>query len=102
MPVSSRPGATRKRRLFGFAAGHVLAALLHPDQFRRDRTVVLDYSYPADCGYSSWTQLPDGKIVIVDYTTGGDLESFSWGAVGRGTSPFIRAYHVTERDLVRP
>jgi hypothetical protein len=74
----------------------------YPDQFRRDRTVVLDYSYPADCGYSSWTQLPDGKIMIVDYTTGGDLESFSWGAVGTGTAPFIRAYHVTERDLVRP
>jgi hypothetical protein len=74
----------------------------YPDQFRRDRTVVLDYSYPADCGYSSWTQLPDGKIVIVDYTTGGDLQSFSWGAEGTGTAPFIRAYHVTERDLVRP
>ena len=74
----------------------------YPDQFRRDRTVVLDYSNPADCGYSSWTQLPDGKIVIVDYTTGGDLDSFSWGAQGKGTAPFIRAYHVTERDLVRP
>lgn len=73
----------------------------YPDQFRRDRTVVLDYSYAADCGYSSWTQLPDGKIVIVDYTTGGDLESFSWGAVGKGTAPFIRAYHVTENELVR-
>ena len=73
----------------------------YPDQFRRDRTVVLDYSYPADCGYSSWTQLPDGKIVIVDYTTGGDLDSYSWGAVGKGTSPFIRAYHVTEDELVR-
>ncbi|HTO05264.1 MAG TPA: sialidase family protein, partial [Opitutus sp.] len=53
----------------------------YPDQFRRDRTVVLDYSYSADCGYSSWTQTPDGKIIIVDYTTGGDLDSFSWGAV---------------------
>lgn len=73
----------------------------YPDQFRRDRTVVLDYSYPADCGYSSWTQLPNGKIVIVDYTTGGDLDSYSWGAVGKGTSPFIRAYHVTEDELVR-
>ena len=73
----------------------------YPDQFRRDRTVVLDYSYSGDCGYSSWTQLPDGKIVIVDYTTGGDLDSFSWGAVGKGTAPFIRAYHVTEGELVR-
>ncbi len=74
----------------------------YPDQFRRDRTVVLDYSYPADCGYSSWTQLPDGRIVIVDYTTGGDLDSFSWGQLGKGTAPFIRAYLVTEADLVRP
>ena len=73
----------------------------YPDQFRRDRTVVLDTSYAADCGYSSWTQLPDGKIVIVDYTTGGDLESFSWGALGKGTAPFIRAYLVGEQDLVR-
>jgi hypothetical protein len=73
----------------------------YPDQFRRDRTVVLDYSYPADCGYSSWTQLPDGKIVAVDYTTGGDLESFSWGEVGKGTAPFVRAYILNESDLVR-
>jgi hypothetical protein len=73
----------------------------YPDQFRRDRSVVLDYSNPSDCGYSSWTQLPDGRIVILDYTTGGDLESFSWGNVGKGTAPFIRAYHVTESDMVR-
>ena len=73
----------------------------YPDQFRRDRTVVLDYSYSADCGYSSWTQRADGKVVIVDYTTGGDLESFSWGEVGKGTAPFIRAYIVDEGDLVR-
>jgi hypothetical protein len=64
--------------------------------------VVLDYSYPADCGYSSWTQFPDGRIVIVDYTTGGDLDSFSWGQAGKGSAPFIRAYLVTEADLVRP
>jgi hypothetical protein len=69
-----------------------------PDQFRRDRIVVLDYAYPADCGYSSWTQLPDGKIVIVDYTNA-DLSDFSWS--GTGKAPFIRAYHVTEADLVR-
>lgn len=74
----------------------------YPDQFRRDRTVVLDYANSADCGYSSWTQSTDSQIVILDYTTGGDLESFSWGAVGKGTSPFIRAYIVHESDLVRP
>ena len=80
---------------------HWTPAQGYPDQFRRDRTVVLDYSYAADCGYSSWTQLPDGQIVILDYTTGGDLESFSWGAVGKGTPPFIRAYIVHENDLIR-
>jgi len=71
----------------------------YPDQFRRDRTVVLDYAYPADCGYSSWTQLPDGKIIIVDYTTGGNLDSFSSIEPGRSKAPFIRAYHVTEQEL---
>ncbi len=71
----------------------------YPDQFRRDRTVVLDIAYPGDCGYSSWTQLPDGRIVILDYTNGGALESYSWG--GEGAAPFIRAYLVTEGELVR-
>lgn len=73
----------------------------YPDQFRRDRTVVLDYAHPADCGYSSWTQLPDGRIVILDYTNGGSLESYSWGGKSEGAAPFIRAYLVTEADLVR-
>ena len=73
----------------------------YPDQFRRDRTVVLDIAYPGDCGYSSWTQLPDGRIVIIDYTNGGNLESFSWGKPGEGAAPFVRAYLVNESDLVR-
>ena len=63
--------------------------------------MVLDYAYPADCGYSSWTQLPDGKIVILDYTNGGSLESFSWDGGTAGAAPFIRAYRVSEKDLVR-
>ncbi|HTO03135.1 MAG TPA: sialidase family protein, partial [Opitutus sp.] len=73
----------------------------YPDQFRRDRTVVLDYAYSADCGYSSWTQMKDGSIVILDYTNGGDLDSFSWGVPGKGTAPIIRSYVVTENDLTR-
>ena len=73
----------------------------YPDQFRRDRVVVLDYAYPADCGYSSWTQKPDGGIVILDYTNGGSMESYSWGAPGAGAAPFVRAYLVKEGDLVR-
>jgi hypothetical protein len=71
----------------------------YPDQFRRDRTVVLDYAYPAsDCGYSSWTQLPDGKIVIVDYTN-----ARAAGAPATPEHPRnrVRAYLVTEAELVR-
>src|SRR5690606_23628175 len=70
----------------------------YPDQFRRDRVVVLDVSYSSDCGYSSWTQLPDGRIVIVDFTNGGSLQSFNSG----GPAIIVRAYHVREADLVRP
>jgi hypothetical protein len=80
---------------------HWTPAKGYPDQFRRDRVVVLDYAYPADCGYSGWTQRADGTIVILDYTNGGNLESFTWGASGEGAAPFVRAYVVTEADLVR-
>ena len=72
----------------------------YPDQFRRDRTVVLDYAYPAaDCGYSSWTQLPDGRIVIVDYTNARHAGS---AAPMEHARNLIRAYLVTEDNLTRP
>ncbi|OAM90875.1 glycoside hydrolase [Termitidicoccus mucosus] len=68
----------------------------YPDQFRRDRIVVLDRAFFADCGYSSWAQLPDGRIAILDYTTANiDCSHVA------GVAPFIRAYLVTEKDLVR-
>lgn len=70
----------------------------YPDQFRRDRLVMLDQAFSADCGYSSWTQLPDGTIVIVDYTTGSQDE-YADGTDRK--SPLIRAYRVTESDLTR-
>lgn len=70
----------------------------YPDQFRRDRIVVLDTAHPADCGYSMWTQLPDGRLVILDYTSAPSLEPFSHAG---GTPPIIRAYLVAEQDLVR-
>jgi hypothetical protein len=73
----------------------------YPDQFRRDRTVLLDHAYPGDCGYSMWTQLPNGRIVILDYTNGGSLESYSWGGKSEGKAPFVRAYLVTEKELTR-
>ncbi len=64
-----------------------------PDQFRRDRLVCLDRcerNHWGDNGYSGWTQLPDGTIVITDYTDGNP------GA----ERPFIRAYRVREEDLL--
>ena len=65
---------------------------LFPDQFRRDRIVCLERSssfHHGDNGYSGWTQLPDGDIVIIDYTKG--FES--------AEKPFIRSYVVQESDL---
>jgi hypothetical protein len=44
-----------------------------PDRFRRDRVIRLERnaSFAAgDSGYSNWTQLPDGRVVVVDYTAG--------------------------------
>jgi len=68
----------------------------YPDQFRRDRIVVLDEAFFADCGYSSWTQLPDGDIVILDYTTA-NIDRIHTS----GVMPFVRAYRVSEKDLTR-
>ncbi|MBI5688911.1 MAG: exo-alpha-sialidase [Verrucomicrobia bacterium] len=71
----------------------------YPDQFRRDRTVVLDYAMPAgDCGYSSWTQLADGGIVIVDYT---NLRHPGTATSAEPARNLIRAYRVREAELVR-
>jgi hypothetical protein len=64
----------------------------YPDQFRRDRLVRLDRNgsfIVGDCGYSGWAEQPDGRVVIVDYTTGDE---------GR-LPPLVRAYVVGERDL---
>lgn len=74
----------------------------YPDQFRRDRTVLLDHAFPSsDCGYSSWTQLPDGKIVIVDYTNASNLAKLPAERNEDHSAQFIRAYIVNESDLVR-
>lgn len=73
----------------------------YPDQFRRDRVVTLDNAYRADCGYSMWTQLPDGKIVILDYTSAGQSNSLENFSSSHGAAPIIRAYLVTEQELSR-
>jgi hypothetical protein len=50
----------------------------HPDQYQIDRVTVVmsnppvNPNFPPDNGYSSWLQLPDGSIYMVDYTTKGD------------------------------
>jgi hypothetical protein len=66
----------------------------YPDQFRKDRLVALDIiaATASHCGYSGFTQNPDGTIVIADYTVGGNGNKPS-------SMPFIRAYVVTEDIL---
>lgn len=44
----------------------------YPDQFRRDRVLMLEPNGTfslGNSGYSAWAELPDGKIVMVDYTS---------------------------------
>ena len=68
----------------------------YPDQFRRDRIVLLDKiaSSPGHCGYAGSTQMDDGTIVITDYTVGGN-----GGKPAK--MPFIRAYVTTEEGLTK-
>lgn len=64
-----------------------------PDQFRRDRFIRLERNgtfAAGDSGYSGWTQMKNGKICIVDYTTGDE------GIL----PPGVKAYLVNESDLV--
>jgi hypothetical protein len=48
-----------------------------PDQYQRDRLIQihaneLTEDHRPDHGYSSWLVLPDGRIILVDYTNLGD------------------------------
>lgn len=68
------------------------AAQGYPDQFRRDRIVRLDRNAsfsPGNSGYSGWTQMKDGTIVVCDYTSGDPAAGV----------PFARAYVTTEKEL---
>jgi hypothetical protein len=63
-----------------------------PDQFRRDRIVRVDRNgsfSPGNSGYSGWTQMKDGRVVIADYTNGYPASRI----------PFARAYVTTEEFL---
>ena len=63
----------------------------YPDQFRRDRIVRLDYSARGgDSGYSGWTQMADGTIVIADYTN---------ETLHSAKQPFVRVYVTNEDEL---
>ena len=49
----------------------------YPDQYQRDRFLQIHANHPdqgkgPDHGYSSWLTLPDGRIILVDYTNYGD------------------------------
>ena len=49
----------------------------HPDQYQIDHMLELHPNPPSkdhqpDNGYSSWVELPDGRIIMVDYTNRGD------------------------------
>lgn len=63
-----------------------------PDQFQRDRVVVLDYT--ADSGYGDWTQLADGAIVAADYSSA-DFRTINAG----GPQPVLKAFRLTEEEL---
>ena len=64
-----------------------------PDQFQRDRVVVLDYT--SDSGYSDWTQLQDGTIVVADYSSN-DFRNIN----ARGPQPVLKAYRLKEEELL--
>ena len=66
----------------------------YPDQFRRDRMVLLDAA--VDSGYSNWDQIEDGTIVVADYTNG----AFYDAASRLGPQPHIRAYRISEEELI--
>jgi hypothetical protein len=66
----------------------------HPDQYQRDRMIQIHANNPdqkpgPDHGYSSWLTLPDGRIILVDYTNCGD----EWG------KSHIVGVHIDPEDL---
>ena len=50
----------------------------------------------ADSGYSNWDQMKDGTIVVADYTNG----AFYDAAPRLGPQPHIRAYRISEEELI--
>jgi len=65
-----------------------------PDQYQRDRLIQVHGNeftadHGPDHGYSSWLMLPDGRIILVDYTNHGDPASKS----------HLVGVHLTPEDL---
>ncbi len=59
----------------------------YPDQFRRDHVILVEQNKGGgNNGYSSWCQMPDGTVVIADYTTTPEDLDF----------PILRAYRLDE------
>lgn len=72
-----------------------------PDQYQLDHVFEVDASVSGwDQGYSGWTELPDGRIFIVNYT---DDTAVAWPASGPSLSrcPWIRGTYVLSSELPR-
>lgn len=69
--------AVRNRTLDDFAWSWQAKSGQWPDQYQKERLIQIHGNHPAqlpapDHGYSSWIQLADGRVYLVDYTNYGD------------------------------
>ncbi len=67
----------RNRSLAPFAWTWTASSQEYPDQYQQDRLIQIHGNHPdqppaPDHGYSSWIQLDDERIYLVDYTNYGD------------------------------
>jgi hypothetical protein len=70
-----------------------------PDQYQLDHVIRIDASVSGfDQGYSSWTELPDGRIFVINYTDDGAV---AWPATGTyAHCPWIRGTFLNRSDLL--
>lgn len=64
----------------------------YPDQFRRDRMILLEKAGSfsgGDCGYGGWAQLKDGSVALLDYNIG----------TPPAPRPRLRCYRFSEKDF---
>ena len=70
-----------------------------PDQYQLDQVLEIEASvFGSDQGYSGWTELPDGRIFVVNYT---DDTAAAWPATNPYLSrcSWIRGTYVLSSDL---